>query len=427
MTAPNLQDYRPAGSTGAQILDDVQTFLARFVAYPSDACLVAATLWVAHAHAVDRFESTPRLAHLSPEPGSGKSRSLEVIETLVPRPIHAVNATSAALFRSVADEAGPPTILFDEIDTLFGPKAKENEDIRGMLNAGHRRGATSLRCVVRGKSIDLVEFPAFCAVALAGLGDMPDTLMTRSVIIRMRRRAPHEHVEPFRHRLNAPEGHRLRDRLAEWLEQVGDDLEAAFPDMPEGINDRPADVWEPLLAVADAAGGRWPECSRVAAVALVTQAAERPATLGVRLLDDLRTTFTSLRVQAITTATAVEKLVEMEESPWADLRGKPLDARGLARRLRPYDVKPKNVRIGDVVAKGYALEDLHDAFERYLPALEGSPRSPESSVTSATSATSEEPGSEAEPTHCSLCNADLLLRRAGRDTCERCRLAARSA
>jgi hypothetical protein len=113
--------------------------------------------------------STPRIAFLSPEPGSGKSRALEVTEPFVPRPVHAINTTPAYLFRKVSDPDGTPTILYDEVDTVFGPKAKDNEDVRGMLNAGHRRGATAGRCVVRGKIVETEELPAYCAVALAGL------------------------------------------------------------------------------------------------------------------------------------------------------------------------------------------------------------------------------------------------------------------
>ena len=123
----------------AELLDDIETFVGRFVVYPSDMPAVAHALWIAHAHVMDCWESTPRIAFLSPEPGSGKSRALEVTEPLVPRPVHAVNTTPAYLFRKVSDAAGPPTILYDEIDTVFGPKAKDNEDIRGMLNAGHRK------------------------------------------------------------------------------------------------------------------------------------------------------------------------------------------------------------------------------------------------------------------------------------------------
>lgn len=367
----------PAAAWG--LLDQVENFLQRFVAYPSEAARVAAVLWVGHAHLLDCFESTPRLAHLSPEPGSGKTRALEALELLVPRPLHAINATPAALFRSVSDDAGTPTILFDEIDTVFGPKAKDNEEVRGMLNAGHRRGATALRCV--GPLQTPTEFPAYCAVALAGLGDLPDTIMSRSVVIRMRRRSPTEKVEPFRHRLHAPQGQLLHDEMERWAKTVHHQVQDAWPDMPEGIEDRPADCWEPLLAVADAAGGDWPERGRAAAVALVAQAAEGPQTLGVRLLQDIADLFTRMPVGHLATEVLLEALAEVEEAPWGDLRGKPLDARGLARRLKPYDITSKSVRVNDRVVRGYSREDLHDAWSRYLPTP------PLDSLTSATSAT----------------------------------------
>ncbi|HWC35813.1 MAG TPA: DUF3631 domain-containing protein [Mycobacteriales bacterium] len=369
----------------ADLLDDVEAFVTRFVAYPSEAAVVAVVLWCAHAHLLDSFESTPRLAHLSPEPGSGKSRSLEVIELLVPRPVLAVNVTPAYLFRKVGGDEGRATVLFDEIDTVFGPKAKDNEDIRGLLNAGHRRGATAGRCVVRGKTVETEELPAYAAVAIAGLGDsLPDTIMTRSVVVRMRRRAPHERVEPFRHRLHAPEGHALRDRLERWASEVRAEVTEAWPQIPPGVEDRNADVWEPLLAVADAAGGHWPVRARVAAVTFVTQSADRAWTLGVRLLDDLRTIFDSENVDGLHTQTLLDRLCELEEAPWGDLRGRPLDARGLARRLKAYDVEPKPVRIGDVVLRGYRREDLADAWSRYLPAP------PTGGVTTVTAATAIE-------------------------------------
>src|SRR5438876_703678 len=130
-----------AAEDAAELLDDVHTILGRFIAYPSDHAHVAHALWLAHTHLMEAWESTPRIAFLSPEPSSGKTRALEISELLVPRPVEAVNVTPAYLFRKVGDPAGPPTILYDEIDTLFGPKAKDNEEVRGMLNAGHRRGA----------------------------------------------------------------------------------------------------------------------------------------------------------------------------------------------------------------------------------------------------------------------------------------------
>src|SRR5262245_5242264 len=106
----------------AQILDDIHNFLGRFVIYPSREAHDAHVLWIAHTHLMDAWESTPRIAFLSPEPASGKTRALEVSELLVPNPVEAINVSPAYLFRKVGSEDGPPTILFDEIDTIFGPK-----------------------------------------------------------------------------------------------------------------------------------------------------------------------------------------------------------------------------------------------------------------------------------------------------------------
>jgi phage/plasmid primase-like uncharacterized protein len=253
------------------ILDEVYVFLGRFVAYPSDHARVAHCLWVAHTHLMEEWESTPRLAFLSPEPGSGKTRAMELTETLVPRPVEAINVTSAYLFRKISDPGGLPTVLHDEIDTIFGARANEHEEIRGVINAGHRRGAAAGRCVVKGKTIETEELPAFCAVAMAGLGHLPDTILTRSVIIKMRRRAPGEDVESYRRRVHASEGYLLRDRLAAWAVQIRPTLNT-YPIMPDGITDRNADVWESLLSVADATGEPWPDRARVAAVALVADA-----------------------------------------------------------------------------------------------------------------------------------------------------------
>lgn len=368
-TEPISEGQHPMyGQDGAQLLDDVRAFLSRFVAYPSTDALVAHSLWIVHAWLMDAWESTPRLAFLSPEPGSGKSRALEVTEPLVPRPVHAVNTSPAYLFRKVSDEAGPPTILYDEVDTVFGPKAKDNEDIRGMLNAGHRKGAIAGRCVMRGKNVETEELPAYCAVALAGLDDLPDTIMTRSVVVRMRRRAPGEHVEPWRPRVNNPEAHALRDRIASWAASCAERLTGDFwPAIPAEVTDRDADVWEALLAVADLAEGHWPKTARTAAVALVAASKDRAPSLGVMLLRDLRTVFGDR--QRMPTEDVLRGLNAITESPWPTIRrGEPLDARGLSTRLGKYGIRPGQFRDGDTRgARGYHAAVLVDAWARYLP------------------------------------------------------------
>ena len=241
------------------LLDEVAAFIRRFVVPPSPAALVAMTLWVAHTHLVECFESTPRLAFLSPEPGSGKSRAQEVVELLVPAAMHVLNASPAAIFRTI--QVARPTLLLDEVDTIFTRKGKDDEhaDLRGLLNSGHRAGATIPRCV--GPRHDVEAFPTFCAVCLAGLGDLPDTLMTRSVVVRMRRRAPRETVEPFRRRLHRSDGEALRDRLDVWAKEITPTVTDVFPELPAGVTDRPADVWEPTLQTARShhSGGSRPE------------------------------------------------------------------------------------------------------------------------------------------------------------------------
>lgn len=356
---------------GAQLLDEVHQFCGRFVSYPSKEAHDAHTLWTAHTHLMDVWESTPRLAALSPEPESGKTRLLEVTELIVPNPVEAVNVTPAYLFRKMGAPEGPPTVLYDEIDTVFGPKAKDNEEIRGLLNAGHRRGAVAGRCVMRGKVVETEEIPAYGAVAIAGIGHLPHTILSRCVVLNMRRRAPNEHVEAFRRRIHGPEGHALRERLTIWASGVAEQIRKALPNtvMPEGIQDRSADVWEPLLALADAAGGDWPARARVAAVTLVTLLREDNPSFGVRLLADLREVFGDANARS--TKYLLEALHKLPESPWADIRGKALDDRGLAKRLRPYGVKPKPVRIGDTMLRGYTRADLLEPWRRYVAAPPG--------------------------------------------------------
>ena len=351
---------------GHQLLDDVTAWLTSHVAYMSEHYGRVVALWAAHTHALAAAASTPRLAFLSPEPGSGKTRSLELLELIVHRGTHTLSMTPASLFRIV--EAVRPTILLDEVDAIFGSHAsKDHEDLRALLNAGHRPGAAVLRVIGDGGNIRAHEFKAYCPVALAGLGYLPTTIASRSITIPMRRRAPDEHVRPFRERVTRPEGEALRRRLAAWVSRHADAIPEA-PRLPVGVTDRPADCWEPLIAVADAAGGAWPDLTRNACVAIVkdTTAADDQS-LGVRLLSDIRTAFgTDSR---LATATLLERLAAVDDAPWCEqLDGRSDKARGswLARKLKPYGISPRAVRIGADHPRGYDAQDFADAWRRYL-------------------------------------------------------------
>ena len=214
---------------------------------------------------MEAFEATPRIAFLSPEKASGKTRALEVTSNLVPNPVESINVTPAYLIRKIGNQAARPTLLYDEIDTVFGPRAKkDNEDVRAILNAGHRRGAMSGRCALAGHTVRVEEIPSYCAVALAGLGWLPDTLLSRCVIIRMRRRKPSRKARAISSSDGRAGRPRLERWLAAWASETSDSIEAAIPGLvlPDGIEDRDADVWEPLIAIADEAGGKWPEAGQ---------------------------------------------------------------------------------------------------------------------------------------------------------------------
>ena len=349
---------------GDALLDSVHSFLMRFVSYPSRHASVAHALWIAHTHMMSIWDSTPRIAFMSPERGSGKTRALEVTELLVPRPLHSVNNSVAFVIRKIADESGQPTILYDEVDALFGNKQPDKADLLALLNAGHRKGATSGRCLIGAGKVALEELPAYCALALAGLRELPDTLASRSIFIEMRRRAPDEPVEPFRARIHKPQARPIFDDLEIWCARTTKQIAGKYGDMPTEISDRDADCWEPLLAIADAAGGDWSQLARDAAVYLVRRGRERALTSGVELLQHVYEAFED--DDRLWTEKLLGHLTSRDESPWADIKGHALTDRGLANLLKPYQIRSRQVRIGELSRKGYLAEDFHDAWGRYL-------------------------------------------------------------
>ena len=187
--------------------------------------------------------------------------------------------------------------------------------------------------------------------------------MTRSVVIRMRRRHAGEKVEPYRPRLNDTEGAAVKILISRWVASLPDEVE--WPELPPEIQDRDADVWEPLIVVADAVGGSWPERARVSAVSLVSAAREREASLGIKLLMDCHAAFAD--ADRLPTKALLHRLIGLDESPWGDIKGKPLDERGLAHRLRQYSIESRQIRINDTTLKGYRREDFVDAWRRYAP------------------------------------------------------------
>jgi Protein of unknown function (DUF3631) len=325
-------------------------------------------LWITHTHCIDAFEVTPRLAFVSETKQSGKSRALEVVDLTAAGSRYVASMTPAYLFRLI--DTASATLLFDEVDTVFGPRARDNEELRALINVGFRRSATIGRCVGDGARQTPTEYQAFAPMAMAGIGNcLPDTVLDRSIVLRMRRRAPNEYVEQLRYRIVKPEAGAVRERLQAWGRAHVDLLENAFPVMPNEITDRPADTWEPLLAVADAAGGSWPARARAACVVLNDARAAEDTNISVRLLGDIERVLEDGDDSRVFSQTLCELLASFdEESPWAEWNNgngiRPVD---LARRLKGFGIHSKKVRIGDRTRQGYEKSAFADAFIRYLP------------------------------------------------------------
>mgnify|MGYP000688627800 CR=1 FL=1 len=260
-------------SDGAKLYDDIHSTIRTYCVLPGDHETVAVVLWVVLTHILDRFDYAPRLVIRSPTKRSGKTRLLDMLDGLAYRPLKTANCSTAYLYRSLGADP-PPTLLFDEVDSIFGTAkaAEQNEDLRGLLNAGFSRGTTVGRCV--GPHQTPEDFETFACAALAGIGRLPDTIEDRAVVVTMKRRTPEERVKPFRLRRDRPVLDALRERITQFVTTIPQDTN--FYPTNIGVDDRAADVWEPLIAVADLAGTEWGAKARKAARALVACGPSRP-------------------------------------------------------------------------------------------------------------------------------------------------------
>ncbi|GAB6898018.1 DUF3631 domain-containing protein [Kineosporia succinea] len=318
----------------------------------------------AATHGLKFWTHAARLVIRAPEKRCGKSRLLDIIEALCWNALITVNASPAAVYRSIGSD-DPPTLLIDEADTIFGPAAAgANEDLRGLLNAGHQRNRPTIRYDASKNKVEKIQ--TFTMAAIAGIGAMPDTIEDRAAVILMRRRGPGESVAPYRERRDGPALRKLANQLNKWI-RSHPELQHSEPTMP--VEDRAADTWESLVAIADLAGGEWPARARAACLALTAEReANADVPLQVRLLADIRTAFEG--DDALPTATLLARLNLDEEAPWIDYgpRGESLTATQLAKLLREYGIRVRNFRFANGnQAKGYGRSMFADAWARYCP------------------------------------------------------------
>ncbi len=367
----------PSPVDGAELLSAITDAIKRHVVLPANSAETVA-LWALHTHCFNCFGHSPRAAITSPEKGCGKTTLLDVLECLVSRPLPTSSATVSSIFRVI--EQAMPTLLIDEADTFL----KENDELRGVLNAGHRRGGQVLRTV--GEDHEPRLFSTWAPAAIAMIGRLPDTLNDRSVVINLRRRKPEESVEPFRS--DRADGLRvLARKMARWAQDHAVALTAADPDMGQLMN-RVADNWRPLFAIADASGGPWPKMVRAIAIAADETNAEQ--SVSILLLQDIRWIFDGRpeiedngntvlggpKLDRISSAELVSQLIAIEGRPWAEWgrSGKPMTQNALARMLDKFGIYPGTIRLlTGSTPKGYYREAFEEAFSVYLPSQTATP------------------------------------------------------
>jgi hypothetical protein len=346
---------------GADLLDAIEAQIGNYVILPEHACRAVA-LWIVHSYLTESFLISPRLCICSPTKGCGKTTLLDVISRMALRPLAASNVSAAAIFRVI--EKCRPTLLIDEADSFLG----NSDELRGVLNSGHRKGGAVLR--VTGDDYEPRLFATYGPCAIALIGVLPSTLADRSITVELARRRPSEKVQPFR--LDKVEHlDRLARQCARWAGDNAVAVGAADTALPPEVANRQADNWQVLKQIAVVAGGNWANHVDEAARAAAKAGAGDEEWL-VQLLSDIRDTpFPGDAGTTISSAALVEHLVDLEARPWGEMgrEGKKLTQNRLARMLKPLAIAPERVGPEASRTRGYRRNAFETAFERYLDPL----------------------------------------------------------
>lgn len=336
------------------LLCEIRSVFQRFVIVPEHAYTTLA-LWTVQTYCFEWTYHCPILSAVSPDKRCGKSVLLRTTAKLARSSLVAANVSAPALYRAV--ESYRPTLLIDEWDSQSD--GERGEALRNVLNSGHAKDGCVIRC--EGDTNELRTFSTYCPKVVAGIGKLPDTVADRSIIIPMRRKLKGEKVERFRRY----DGTEIQSKCQRWATDHQAAIESASPKLPNELDDRACDNWEPLLTIADLAGGDWPVAARRAAIALSAPA--EADNLRVLLLSDIRDMFQKKKTDRLTTAMVLEALNAIEDRPWATLcKGHELTAYRLSSLLKPYGIAPGTIRIEQSTAKGYQIEAFEDTFIRYL-------------------------------------------------------------
>jgi len=357
---------------GAKLVTTLESTFSRYVALEPGLPLVLA-LWTLATHVFGCFDAFPYLGITSPTKRCGKTRLAEVIELLSFNGLRTAGASAAAIFRTIemyARKNNTVTLMMDEAE-LLATKSERSEDLRQILNAGYRQGQFVLRCGRKSdENFEPKQFTVYCPKVLVLIGNLPDTLADRCIPIAMRRRKPGEQVDRFFNTHAQNQARPALREMAKWAKANRTRIKSKLRGDVEFLEDREAELWLPLFAVCQvAASERLAELKSVALRISGRKLADEPADLRILLLKDVREVFTRTREARLSSSRLLTELSAIEESPWAGWsNGRGMDARGLARLLRPFGIESHNLRTDGQILKGYDRADFEGPWENYLPA-----------------------------------------------------------
>ena len=365
ITWPEVNPW-PEPVDGDDLLSNIARTIRQYVVL-SKMQADAIALWVVMTWVHDRLEVAPFMNVTSAVKRSGKSTLADVLGALVYRPLATSGRiTAAPLFRLI--ERDGPTLILDEADTFM----RDDPELAGIINGSQRRSAAYvIRC--EGDKFEPVRFSTWSPKAILGIGNLPDTVTDRSIVINLERKSAGEQITLWRHRDRAAISE-LQSKIARWVEDRRGAIISNLPAVafPSGLDDRQQDSWEPLIAIAEAASGDWPERAQHACTGLCASSDDKESVKEL-LLADLSTLFeVKGNPDALETVDILAYLNNRDDRPWPEWSpGKEMSARALASQLRSFKIAPATVRISaDRTAKGYKREAFLEAWSRYVsPAL----------------------------------------------------------
>jgi putative DNA primase/helicase len=371
----SVDDTRPWEEEvdGVELLDELYETLGEFVIMSPEA-RCATALWIVFTYVFDAAYAAPKLWIYSPTKRCGKTRLVKVLRHLVKNPLSASRMSPAAFYRLV--EARRPTLLLDDFDSW----ASTSEDFRNVLNAGFDKGDEANVWICTGDDNTPTPFSVWCPQVISGIGHVKDTVADRCIKIELQRKLRSQKVASTRRR-HLGKLQELSQKCARWAADNLQDLHDAEPDVPDAIDDRAADGWELLIAIADHCGGHWKDRARQVAIKLSggDYQADSDEDIGTQLLRDIRVVLKErgyvdhagavrkdIKEKRVRSLHLVSWLVDLEDRPWREfIKDRPLTPNKMASILRDFHITPRGSR----TSRGYRLDAFERAFERYLPAL----------------------------------------------------------